>query len=215
MAQVLIHILAWENNMEPQEAYAYYLERHKRYISFGYDSDEVYTVLFNHAKPFIGSCLEVGTGKGFATLGLARLGIELTTIDTSEDDQAIAEALLRYYQLEKNVTIGNVNAENMPYGNNTYDVVLSVYLLHHLNNPYDVLKEMVRVVTDDGKIVISDFNDKGFDLANDVHKAQGREAHGVGGATIQAARAFIASMGYDVIEYSDTFNDTFVAKRKG
>ncbi len=47
---------------------------------------------------------------------------------------------------------------NIPYENNVFDIIVSTYAFHHLNEEEKIIsiKEMLRVLKDNGRIVIGD-----------------------------------------------------------
>jgi SAM-dependent methyltransferase len=47
-----------------------------------------------------------------------------------------------------------INAEKLPFSNNQFDAALAVDMLHHMPYPHIVLKELLRVTSATGKIVI-------------------------------------------------------------
>lgn len=49
---------------------------------------------------------------------------------------------------------GNVDAENLPFENNSFDVIFGIDMIHHVNNPYKVLDESIRVGKENGKVIL-------------------------------------------------------------
>ncbi|MFC1808948.1 class I SAM-dependent methyltransferase [Candidatus Omnitrophota bacterium] len=200
--------------MDVQEAYKEYRQRQDFYQSFGFKGDEAYKFIIDHAELYNGTVLEVGTGKGYFTLELARCGLTVTSIDIAEEEQLKAAALLEYYDLYEDVSFRVEDAAHLSFSSHVFDAVVTVYTLHHIKNSYDCLQEMIRVVKPTGKIIISDFNDNGFVLVDKIHKARGEKGHAVRGVTIKEAQDFFDKKGYRTRFYSHTINDLIVVEKK-
>lgn len=103
--------------------------------------------------------LEVGCGSARLSCFLASKGYKTTCLDYSESALRVAR---KNYQITKNVgefVIGDAN--NLPFKDNTFDIVLSTGLLEHFKNPQIVINEMVRVLKPNG-IFYSDIVPKKF-----------------------------------------------------
>lgn len=64
-------------------------------------------------------------------------------------------------------------AENMPFGDSTFDIVMSRLAFHHFENPETVYKEMVRVLKPGGKLVVIDMKareEEVRDTADDIER---------------------------------------------
>lgn len=88
--------------------------------------------------------LEVGSGTGFVSLYFAKRGYRVTLLDTSSE---ILEAAKKNFQKEKalgDFVVGN--AEELPFRENEFDIVMSFGLLEHFENPKKVIGEMSRVL---------------------------------------------------------------------
>ena len=99
--------------------------------------------------------LDVACGPGLITFPFARIASKVTGMDITPKMIERAKEL----QVEngiKNITWDLGNAYALPYENNSFSLVVTRYSFHHLLNPEDALKEMKRVCTSNGKIVIID-----------------------------------------------------------
>jgi SAM-dependent methyltransferase len=55
-----------------------------------------------------------------------------------------------------NVSFRAADAQNLPFENGSFDVVVCRLALHHLQKPLEVLREMARVCRAGGKVVVED-----------------------------------------------------------
>ena len=99
--------------------------------------------------------LDVACGPGLITFPFAKIAARVTGIDITPKMIERAKEL----QVEKgikNITWDLGNAYSLPYADNSFSMVVTRYSFHHLLNPEDALKEMKRVCTLNGKIVVID-----------------------------------------------------------
>lgn len=190
-----------------------YLERVTFYRSFGYDLEKEREFILDKSLPFSGDILEIGTGKGHFALALAKRGLSFTSIDISEDEQKIARLNLRYHGLEKQAIFRVEDAEHLNFPEKSFDAIFSVNVFHHLEKPDAVLSEMKRLLRPGGKIVLSDFNEKGMGIINACHEREGR-VHDHSKHDLDEAKAYFAEKGFEVSECQSEVQRLIVAKRK-
>jgi demethylmenaquinone methyltransferase/2-methoxy-6-polyprenyl-1,4-benzoquinol methylase len=99
--------------------------------------------------------LDVATGTGKQAFAFAKKGYDVIGIDLSEAMLKIANRKNKY----ANVKFEVADATNLPFKNNSFDVLCVSFALHDmpLNIREKVLKEMVRVTKPEGMIVIVDY----------------------------------------------------------
>ena len=61
----------------------------------------------------------------------------------------------RHYS--RHVIIREASAERLPFESGRFDLVVSLFSLHHLSNPKRGLFEMARVLSKEGKLIVSDW----------------------------------------------------------
>ena len=159
------------------ENHARYLERVNFYKKYGYDVEQERAFIIEKSQPLYGEILEVGTGKGYFAVALAREGYSFISVDISEEEQRLARLNIRYLGLEERVGFNVENAEGLSFSNGSFDVIFSINTLHHLINPFKVIDELIRVVTFEGKIILSDFSKEGLSVISAVHRKEGRIHH--------------------------------------
>jgi ubiquinone/menaquinone biosynthesis C-methylase UbiE len=103
----------------------------------------------------LGQVLEVGCGTGLLAAQLAGAGYDVTGVDPSEGMLEV----LRARTSEVETVHGSGTA--LPFPDDTFDLVLSVAVMHHIADPGEVhraLAEMVRVTKPSGRILVWDHN---------------------------------------------------------
>jgi SAM-dependent methyltransferase len=102
-----------------------------------------------------GRVLDVGCGTGLLATRLAGAGYDVTGVDPSEGMLEV----LRARATEVDGVHGSGTA--LPFADDTFDLVLSVAVMHHIADPDEVhraLAEMVRVAKPSGRILLWDHN---------------------------------------------------------
>lgn len=92
--------------------------------------------------------LDIGTGFGVPAIGLKMLGKEITGIDI---DPASKE-FCKKYGVE--VKILDIEKDILPFKNNSFDAVTSFNLIEHIKNVQNFLKEVNRILKDDGIFIL-------------------------------------------------------------
>lgn len=187
-----------------------YLERKALYKSFGCDIDAERAFILERAKPISGAILEAGTGKGHFALALAKAGYRFTTFDISEEEQKFARLNIKYFGFDHLVDFRIENGERLNFKDRSFDTIFSVNTLHHLVNPYKVLDELIRLLTYNGKLILSDFNAKGLALMDAIHASQGGK-HEAGAIAISDAEHYLKIKDLWVNRISSTFQEVVIA----
>jgi ubiquinone/menaquinone biosynthesis C-methylase UbiE len=102
-----------------------------------------------------GEGLDVGCGTGALATRLAAAGFDMAGVDPSE---GMLEMLRRRAPAIRAV---KASGTDLPFADDSFHLVLSVAVLHHIADPDDVrrtLGEMVRVVRPSGRILVWDHN---------------------------------------------------------
>ena len=111
------------------------------------------SLVWQLAQPKAGeSALDVGTGTGNYACELAQRGLQVVGRDPSEAMLAVAR------QKPCDVTWERGVAEELPYADGRFDLVLSVTALEFMADPEQALAEMVRVAKPGGRVVIGTLN---------------------------------------------------------
>ena len=189
-----------------------YLERVRVYRSFGYDLEKERDFILEAAMPLSGKILEAGTGKGHFALALAKRGYSFITFDISKEEQRFARLNLAYFGFEKHVNFRIEDGECTSFADASFDVIFSVNVLHHLANPHKVIDELVRVLAPGGKLVISDFSKKGFDIMDKIHALDGK-THEAGKVSTSDAEKYLSKKGFSIKKAKSAYQHVIVATR--
>lgn len=198
---------------EAFENHKKYLDRVSFYRSFGYDLEKERDFVLDKSLPISGEILEVGTGKGNFALALAKRGYCFISIDISKQEQEIAMLNLRYFSLEKQVILKIENAEHLSFSDQSFNIVFSVNVFHHLKNPLSVLNEITRLLRPNGKVVLSDFNDKGLGIINACHTHEGK-AHDYFNHRLDEAKDYYITRGFSINEFQSETQRVLIAEHK-
>lgn len=64
-------------------------------------------------------------------------------------------------------------ATNLPFPNEKFDYIICNYLTQKFPDPWDILIELQRVIKNEGKIILRDFNRKGMKLLQEIRRSEG------------------------------------------
>lgn len=118
--------------------------------------------------------LDVGTGPGFLAHLFVELGHECTGVDFSREMIKIAREKAEEQGLKCNFQYGD--AEELPFEDETFDIVANRHLLWTLTRPGKAIREWVRVLKPGGKILImdGDWSDTSLNLSSTFRYFLGR-----------------------------------------
>jgi len=105
-----------------------------------------------------GQVLDVGTGTGSLAVGFARgmPGVKVVGLDLSDVALQLARHNAQESEVSSRVSFKEGDAEDMPFENNRFDLVVSSNTLHLVGNPVRMLDEVRRVLEPKGMFFISD-----------------------------------------------------------
>ena len=102
------------------------------------------------------NALEVGCGGGILTEEIAKMGFATTGIDPSEPSLSIARTHAKENYLKINYERGT--GENLPFPNDSFDVVFCCDVLEHVYDVPKVISEISRVLKSEGIFIYDTFN---------------------------------------------------------
>ncbi len=187
-------------------------ERLKLYKDQGMDFLASRDFMLNEAGRIREKILDVGSGRGVTVIALAKSGYHVTSIDTQEEMlentalNAAGEGLLSYLDLYR------MDVSSLEFKDNSFNSIFMVEVLHHLENIPESLSEINRVLSDPGKIILSDFNDKGIKRIEAVHSRENRKHEGSFTGK-KKVRAWLKDNGFIVREYEHICHWVIVAEK--
>ena len=101
-----------------------------------------------------GSVLDVGTGPGFLALLFSGMGHRCIGVDSSEE--MLKAALLQARGSGSQCSFMHADAAELPFVDESFDVVVNRHLLWTLPEPLAALREWVRVLRPGGRLIVID-----------------------------------------------------------
>ena len=193
-----------------EENHEKYLERVELYKSFGYDIESERRFLLDKIVPICGDILEIGTGKGYLTIALAKEGYNFISIDISAEEQEYARLRLKYLGLEGKVNFKVENAENLSFADKSFGTIILSHVVHHFNSPFVVIDELTRIISYGGKIILSDFNKEGLNVVDKVHQSEGR-SHQVSPIGLSDIERYFKKKNFSTDSFHNKFQDVLLA----
>lgn len=129
---------------------------------------EVEKWMRNVAKSFVsvakkwettdGTVLDVGAGTGILAIEFARgiPGVQVIGLDLSDAALELARENAQESGVSSRVSFEKGDAEDMPFENDAFDLVISSNTLHLVKNPIEMFDEIHRVLKPEGRFLISD-----------------------------------------------------------
>jgi ubiquinone/menaquinone biosynthesis C-methylase UbiE len=129
-----------------------------------YDAMDFTEVNTNFAKEAVqlaginATVLDVGTGTARIPIIICQLRPrwQITAIDMADSMLEIAQKNILDANCQKQIKLEKVDAKNLPYQSEQFDLVISNSLIHHLRDPLPFLQEIKRVLKPDGGIFLRD-----------------------------------------------------------
>jgi ubiquinone/menaquinone biosynthesis C-methylase UbiE len=102
--------------------------------------------------------LDVGTGTAQIPIAMCKRnsGLKITAIDLAESMITLGNKNIQTARIEDSITLVQIDSKKMPYPDESFDQVISNSIIHHIPNPLECFKEMIRVTKKDGLLFIRD-----------------------------------------------------------
>jgi ubiquinone/menaquinone biosynthesis C-methylase UbiE len=109
----------------------------------------------SRARPHL---LDVGTGTALIPLEYARrnLTLQITAVDLAEEMLTLARENVRRSNAQSVIRLQRVDAKELPFETGQFDSVVSNSIIHHIPQPIESLREMVRVLAPGGLLFVRD-----------------------------------------------------------
>jgi ArsR family transcriptional regulator len=117
--------------------------------------------------PTGGLIVEVGVGSGALLPVLASKGMRTVGLDQSPAMVALARETVSKYHLDDRVEVRLGEMKYLPFPDASVQAVVMNQVLHHAEQPGEVLKEVKRVLADGGLLVVADLTRHEHDWVRD------------------------------------------------
>ncbi len=121
-----------------------------------YGSESESNKLIDFARYKDKTILEIGCGWGCNLIQYASAGAIATGIDLSPKTIELAKGYSQYKGIPAKFLVGN--AENLDFGDELFDVVISLGVLHHTPDTEQSIREVYRVLKPGGEALIMLYN---------------------------------------------------------
>ena len=143
--------------------------------------------------PRAARCLDIATGLGWASAGVARRdpSVQIVALDYDGTILPRTREYVRSHGAGANTTLCRADAKSLPIGDGRFDLVLCLYGLHHFRGYLAALREIARVLTPGGT----------FALIDPIRKPGKPSAHhhGLDIATTEELHRMLGEAGFDIL----------------
>lgn len=105
-------------------------------------------------KPEAQTLLDVGCGAGFLANKMATLGFHVAGVDLSAESLRVAQK----FDQTKSVNYQHANAYELPFADESFDIVVTMDFLEHVYHPEKIVAECARVLKPGGLFFYHTFN---------------------------------------------------------
>jgi SAM-dependent methyltransferase len=116
-------------------------------------------------QPFLGarrdvSILEIGSGYGLGLCSLLLNGFDACGVEPGrtsgfEGRYERACELLRHNACDPSTRLMSALGESLPFANDAFDIVFSIAVLEHVDDPHQVMREAIRVCKPGGLVIMN------------------------------------------------------------
>lgn len=100
--------------------------------------------------------LEIGAGTGWGSRGLLRALQPTLAVVTDFDPHVLVDARREVRREQGRAAVAVADAKRLPFGDSTFDLVLSLFALHHVMGYGTALKEVGRVLKPGGLFLFAE-----------------------------------------------------------
>lgn len=120
-----------------------------------------------------GKALDLGTQFGLCAISLAKQDypFEITSFQDGMKLIGMSKAFAEKDMIEEKIRWVAGRHESLPFGDHSFDLIVSGFDMHHWENPVQVLDEIGRVLKANGVLLIADFRRDAFSPVMPLLKA--------------------------------------------
>ena len=189
-------------------------ERVEVYRRYGHDRMKAMRFVVDCAEPLEGPVLDIGTGRGFTAVEIARRGYNVVSVDISSEALQDAYTYARAEGVADRMEFRLVDGDKLPFDDGTFRLVTIVNVLHHLDGFEWLLKEVSRVLVPEGRMLLADFTEEGFEIIGRVLSDEGRGHDRASEHTIDDVAEVMHRYGMQCVMRDARFNEYVLLARK-
>ena len=201
------------NRKEIEENHKHFSERVSLYKKRGLDFLGSREFILAKAAPLEEDILEIGSGNGYTTLCLAKAGYKFISVDKDKESLKIAALNLAYEDMLKKAKLYAMDGKSLSFANSSFKTIVAIGLFHHITGVNKMLSEIDRVLRPDGKALLVDFNKKGMEIIDSVHKEEGN-VHEDSGVNKNYVYSYFHGLGYEIKSFEDRCHWFLIAEKK-
>jgi ubiquinone/menaquinone biosynthesis C-methylase UbiE len=181
--------------------------------SWGFDLTKEYFSIASQVTTDAPFAVELATGTGRMSAVLSGLFSSVITGDLSLSDheRAIARVPMPY---RNRVHYVQLNMESLPFRTGSIPLVFCVNTLHEVERPEQCIQEMIRVLSPNGTLVLSDFNKTGFEAMKKIHEIVYHNTHSEGFTTMEKVKQTLSRIFSSLKVVQTPLNAIVIASRK-
>lgn len=185
----------------------------KLLLSWGYDLWDEYLEMIEIANiPKNSLILDFGTGSGRALSILLQLDYSVVSIDYDENQIKKAEERIKYLENYNKILLISDFYQTKIF-EKSVKYIICANVLHETEKPKELLEIMLNALADGGKLLLWDFNNKGFEVMANLHKVIYGDVHNEGTLKIENVKNYIKSKNFNILEYDTKLNILLVITR--
>ncbi|WP_347239027.1 class I SAM-dependent methyltransferase [Cyanobacterium stanieri] len=117
-----------------------------------------FALLVSEITPQNSLILDLGTGTARIPIIFSQMrpDCQIRAIDLAPSMLKIAQKNIDLARKNSQIKLELADSKKLNYEDNSFDVVMSNSLVHHIPNPFDLFQEIDRVVKPEGKVIIRD-----------------------------------------------------------
>jgi phosphatidylethanolamine/phosphatidyl-N-methylethanolamine N-methyltransferase len=148
-------------------------------ITFGRIAEAGRNRTVEHINQYQGRVLEVGVGTGISLPRYSR-HLRITGIDLSPEMLKKARQRVARDRLDNVEDILEMDASDMQFADDSFDVVVAMYVLTVVADPAQVMRELERVCRPGGQVLVVNHFSQDHGVRGAVEKAMGRFGEALG-----------------------------------
>ncbi len=172
-----------------------------------------YFLIASHVHTSSLNVVELATGTGRMCAVLSGLFPFVITGDISLDDFPRAQERIPP-QFKDSVCFIQLNMESLPFASNSLQTIFCMNTVHEVSNPLLCVDEMIRVLHPNGVLTVGDFNCRGFEMMQLVHKIVYHNNHNKGKLSINDVGGILSKRFLRCKTIETPLNSTIIATGK-